>query len=278
VVIVGAARSGTSFLSGSLGRHPRIDVGSVKEPNFFSSQWGRGADWYDGLFEPRGHGGKRVDASVSYTYPQHQEALRRVRAAAPHAQVVYAVREPLTRLVSHFHLFRYYHGLEAKWPTLETAIERSEMFLGSGDYGHWLGQLAATFPVEQILVVPFPATTGQVDQTVAILLDRLGEFAVPGLTSLQQRLHRSTHYPRLRRALGPKRLRAVRRLLTRSTQLPTVEDELAGLSPEVRARVGDRAAVAVSAVDDWLTAQDARLGMQWSAVWRQHVAAGPAIR
>ena len=295
-MIVGAARSGTSFLSGTLGRHPHIDVGSVKEPNFFSSQWDRGAEWYDGLFEPREPGGRRVDASVSYTYPQHRDALRRIHEAAPDVQVVYAVREPLTRLVSHFHLFRYYHGLEAKWPTLEAAIDRSEMFLGSGDYGHWLTRLAETFPLDQLLVVPFPATTGRVADTTGIVLDRLGleattvelaapefrndvrAFAVPGITSVQQRLHRSTLYPRLRRALGPRRLRALRRLLTRPTELPSVEDELATLSPGARDRVADHAARAVSAVDDWLTDQDARLGTEWAALWREHVESGPVLR
>ena len=295
LVIVGAARSGTSFLSGTLGQHPRIDVGSVKEPNFFSSRWSQGADWYDGLFLPRPEGSRRVDASVSYTYPQHGAALQRIREAAPHAQVVLAVREPLARLVSHFHLFRYYHGLEAKWPTLETAIARSDMFLGSGDYGHWLARLADTFPLEQVLVVPFPATTQRVGESVAVLLDRLGlepgeaelsapefrndvrEFAVPGIAAVQQRLHRSTLYPRLRRALGPQRLRAARELLTRPTRLPSVEEELAALSPGLRARLSDHAAASVRAVDAWLDDQDARLDMQWSPLWKQHVTAGPVI-
>src|SRR5690349_22498254 len=169
------------------------------------------------------------------------------------------------------------------------------MFLRSGDYGHWLARLAETFPLEQLLVVPFPATTQRVGESVAVLLDRLGlepteaelaapefrndvrEFAVPGIASVQQRLHRSTLYPRLRRALGPERLRAARRLLTRPTRLPSVEAELAALTPALRARLADHAAASVSAVDAWLADQDARLDMQWSSLWQQHVAAGPGL-
>src|SRR5690349_6839490 len=134
VVIVGAARSGTSFLSATLGHHPQIDAGSVKEPNFYSSKWDQGPEWYDALFEPRDRGLVRVDGSVSYTYPQHPLALERVRDANPDVQVVYTVREPVARLVSHYQLFRYYYD-RTDWDTLATAIERSPMFLGAGNYG-----------------------------------------------------------------------------------------------------------------------------------------------
>src|SRR6476646_2698241 len=114
VVIIGAARSGTSFLSATLGRHPGIDAGSVKEPNFYSSRWSKSPEWYDHLYQPRKLGLLRVDASVSYTYPQHPAALERVRAANPDVLVVYTMREPLAKLVSHYQLFRYYYGQQAK--------------------------------------------------------------------------------------------------------------------------------------------------------------------
>src|SRR5690348_12928232 len=91
LVIVGAARSGTSFLGATLARHPAIDGGKVKEPNYFSSRWDEGADWYDRLYQARSAGTKRLDASVSYTYPQHPRALERIRDVAPGVQVVYTV-------------------------------------------------------------------------------------------------------------------------------------------------------------------------------------------
>src|SRR3712207_3523080 len=36
IVLAGAARSGTTFLAARLSRHPAIDGGAVKEPDFFS--------------------------------------------------------------------------------------------------------------------------------------------------------------------------------------------------------------------------------------------------
>ena len=293
LVIAGAARSGTSFLSATLGNHPRIDAGTVKEPNYYSSRWDQGPEWYDALFEPRDRGLLRVDGSVSYTYPQHPLALERVREANPDVQVVYTVREPVARLVSHYQLFRHYYD-RTDWSTLGIAIEKSPMFLGSGDYGHWLGRLRELFPLENVLVVPFPATTKDVGPTVKVLLARLGlpeapvdleapsfrnevrDFRVPGLKSVHRRLQRSRAYPALRSAVGADRLRRLRQSVTRPTELPTRETELASLSDAQRARVDDAAANAVEAVTRWLEEQDARLGMEWASVWSRHTAAVPS--
>ena len=41
LAIVGSARSGTTFLAAQLAEHPSIDAGAVKEPNFFSREYGR---------------------------------------------------------------------------------------------------------------------------------------------------------------------------------------------------------------------------------------------
>jgi hypothetical protein len=287
LVIVGAARSGTSFLSATLAHHPQIDAGSVKEPNFYSSRWDDGRDWYDALFEPRERGLLRVDGSVSYTYPQHPLALERVRDANPDAQIVYTVREPLARLVSHYQLFRHYYGRD-DWGSLGEAIERSPMFLGAGDYAHWLGRLDDLFPVEQVLVVPFPATTKDVGPTTDLLLSRIGlppaeaglqaptfrnevrDFRFPGLRSLHRTLQKSRVYPAVRSAVGADRLRRVRQAVTRPTSLPSRDAELATLSSAQRQHVEQQSEVARQAVTEWLRDQDARLGMDWSSVWAAH--------
>lgn len=302
LVVVGSARSGTTFLSASLARHPRVDAGSVKEPNYFSSRWHRGPDWYDSLYGPRTPGTKRVDGSVSYTYPQHPLALERIQAAAPDVQVVYTVREPLARLVSHYQLFRYYYG-RTDWGSLEEAMRRSEMFLGAGDYGHWLTRIAAVFDPSQVLVVPFPRATADPAETVDLLLKRMGlepelagdkgpteagasadfrnevrDFRFGGFRAVQRQLHGGRLYPALRARVGPERVRRMRQLLTRPATTQPALEEIQGLPDEVRSAVVDHADSAVGAVSDWLTGQDAALGTDWTAVWRDHVRTGDALR
>jgi Sulfotransferase domain len=287
LVIAGAARSGTSFLSATLATHPSVDAGSLKEPNYFSSRWHQGSEWYDSLFQPRTAGSVRVDASVSYTYPQHPLALERVREANPDVQVVYTVREPRARLVSHYHLFRYYYDRE-DWGTLGEALDYTSMLLGAGDYQHWLSRLRDVFPLENVLVVPFPATTGGVSETARLLLSRVGleqredvlqapsfrnevrDFRVPGVKALHRRMQMTRVYPKVRSLVGADRLRRWRQAMTKPTELPSMESEMATLSADQLTMLRDHAAHATSAVEDWLREQDDRLGMDWSSVWARH--------
>ena len=80
MAIVGAARSGTTYLAAQLGAHPCIDPGAVKEPNYYSREFERGRSWYDGLYAPSTPGMYRLDASTSLTFPQFPEALGRLAA------------------------------------------------------------------------------------------------------------------------------------------------------------------------------------------------------
>lgn len=289
LVIAGAARSGTSTLSATLATHPRIDAGSLKEPNYYSSRWEDGPDWYDALFSPRSSGRLRVDASVSYTYPQHPSALDRLRDDNGDVQIVYTVRQPLARLVSHYQLFRHYYDRE-DWGTLGQAIERSPMFLGAGDYEHWLTRLHDLFPVGNVLVVPFPATTLDAGRTAELLLRRLGisdehsvlqspafrnevrAFRVPGLRSLHRRVQMSQTYSHVRRVVGADRLRRVRQAVTRPVELPSMQQELASLTVAQRKLLDQHARDAADAVERWLHAQDKRLDMSWTTVWADHAA------
>jgi len=292
VVIVGAARSGTSFLSATLGRHSGIDAGAVKEPNYFSSRWKEGADWYDSQYDVRSPGVLRLDSSVSYTYPQHPDALRRLSQASPSAKVIYAVRNPTARLISMYQLFRYYAAPDM-FANLGEAIEKSEMCLLSGDYAHWLTRLSDLFAKEQILVVPFPLITSNVADTLHVMLPWLGlppedglvqtdtsnyrnevrEFRWRRVGKLQRRMHTSRLYPALRRAVGPDRLRAMRRLATRSATIPSPAQELATLTPAQHARLREISDSAVAAASEWLREQDQRYRVSWMDVWSDHMRA-----
>src|SRR3712207_3518880 len=158
IVLAGAARSGTTFLAARLSRHPAIDGGAVKEPDFFSKHLSRGTEWYDGLFTSRKDGLLRLDASMSYTVPQYPEALNQLAAAAPHAFVIYAVRDPLARAVSHYRLLRDYFHVDSH-TDFGSALRDNPVYLGTSDYSHWLPQLYGHWPKERVLVAPFAVTT-----------------------------------------------------------------------------------------------------------------------
>ena len=284
IVLPGAARSGTTFLAARLSRHPAIDGGAVKEPDFFSKHLARGPEWYDGLFGSRRDGLLRLDASTSYTVPQHPEALNRLAAAAPHAFVIYAVRDPLVRAVSHYRLLRdYFHA--DKHTDFGSAIRQNPVYLGTSDYSHWLPRLYAHWPKERVLVAPFAITT-RGNELPELIFDQLGlerveldpeaagkhqnevvTFRYEALGKMRRAVVRAGAYPFVRRTLGPDRMRALRARMTRRADSLSTDQALESCTPEQQEEIAalvERSKDAVSAV---LVEQDARLGLDWNSVW-----------
>src|SRR5687767_7425172 len=126
IVIAGAARSGTSALAAQLSVHPSIDAGKVKEPNYFSRHLDRGEQWYESNFQSRSDSVLRLDASTSYTSPLYPHALERLAAASPEAYVIYAVRQPTERALSHYLLRRTYFHIDDA-PTFGDALRTTSL-------------------------------------------------------------------------------------------------------------------------------------------------------
>lgn len=288
IALVGAARSGTSYLAAALANHPAIDPCATKEPDFFSIQVDRGDDWYDSLFRPHRQGLLRLDASVSYTYPQHPMALERLRSASPGVRLVYTVREPLQRMVSHYHFMRYYGGRD-DLGTFSEALAAKPMFLGSSDYAAWLAKMSNLFGRDRVVVVPFPLIIDDLRGVLEALCSSWGlspaprpaagasayrnsvrEFRHPMIRSAQQFAHANRLYPVLRRVIGPARFRKVRSILTKPVDLPSIADEMRTLPEEYLLEMQRVASTARAAVNDWLAEQDESLGLEWSSVWRAH--------
>lgn len=283
LVIAGAARSGTSYLAAQLSTHSAIDPGSLKEPNYFSRNHDRGPDWYDSLFAPRAEGVLRMDASVSYTFPHFPEALDRLAAEGQVRLVVYLVRDPVPRAISHYLYHRYYFKQEDA-ADFGTALRRNPLYAGASDYGRWITAVQECFGTERMLVVPFQtATGGHVDEQVCSLLglsppapeehgaeahrNNVVTFKHEAFRVASRTLRRSRLYPMVRERLGADRLRRVRSLVTRETVLPTTEQALASCTPEQRAELDELGRRARSAASQWLREQDERLGLSWLPGW-----------
>jgi hypothetical protein len=285
LVIAGAARSGTSLLAAHLSAHPAVDGGAVKEPNFFSKNFDRGPDWYDSYYRPRSERPVRLDASVSYTYPQYGDALPRLAAAAAGATVVYVVRDPAARAVSHYLLNRYYFGHESA-PDFGTALRERSFYVDVSDYGLWIDRLLGHFPDERVVVVPFDAVKASAEQVAGHLCARIGlappprdgqaiahqnnvvTFRSETFRRVTRTVRHSRAYPVVRRTLSPHVLRRIRSALTRVPEMPSVDEALATCSPEqleLLAALNDRAGAAVT---QRLRDQDARLGVEWAPLWR----------
>lgn len=138
-VIIGAMKCGTTTLQEQLAAQPSFFMSTPKEPNFFSDDriFARGMAWYEGLFANAPPGALKGEASTHYTkLPTHPHALDRLAAALPHARLIYLIRDPLARLVSH-----YIHGRTMREIRcgLPEALERHPELI---DYGRYAMQIA----------------------------------------------------------------------------------------------------------------------------------------
>ncbi len=282
LVLAGAARSGTSSLAAQLGAHPDIDPGKVKESNYFSSKFHRGSDWYEGLYSERQDGLLRLDASTSYTSPQFPEALSRLVEAAPEAFVIYAVRQPTERALSHYFLRRYYFQND-KAADFGSALRESSFYADASDYAHWLPVLRKTFPDRNLLVVPFEVIISSPDQVTAEICRQLGLSTAPDAQQHGQQhrndvvqyrnqttrkfarqFRRSPAYPWVRNAVGAGRLRKARGLITQDAHLPASEAALASCDSSQTQMLHELDKRAGQVVHAYLTAQDARLDLAWA--------------
>jgi hypothetical protein len=128
VLVIGAAKAGTSSLFYALKQHPGFAEPTRKEINYFDVQYERGTAWYRAHFPLRwGDGAISGEASPYYLY--HPHAARRAAALVPHTKLIALLREPVDRAFSHYHHNRV---RDREHLSFEEAVGREEERIGDG--------------------------------------------------------------------------------------------------------------------------------------------------
>ncbi len=137
-IIIGAMKSATTTLHEQLARQPGLFMSRPKEPNFFSDDdvFARGLDWYSSLFGGAEPGAICGESSTHYTKrPTHPKTVDRMAAALSDVKVIYVMRHPIDRLLSH-------HGHEVtNGRTTQGVREAVEEIPELVDYGRYHMQL-----------------------------------------------------------------------------------------------------------------------------------------
>jgi len=103
LIIIGGLKCGTTSIHHYLGLHPEIQMSKPKELNFFVEElnWDLGLDWYRGRFDDRFS--VRGESSPHYTnLPRFQGVAERIHQHVPDARLIYMVRDPISRILSHW--------------------------------------------------------------------------------------------------------------------------------------------------------------------------------
>lgn len=104
-ILVGAMKCGTTTLAAQLDQQAGVFITKPKEPNYFSDDavFANGPDWYSALFAEAAEGDLKGEASTHYTkLPTYPETVARMKAALPELRLIYMIRDPMVRAVSHY--------------------------------------------------------------------------------------------------------------------------------------------------------------------------------
>lgn len=150
--IIGAQRSGTTWLYNMLDAHPDITMArpAYPEPKYFlrpQSEVEGSRAYMERYFTPGADAAIIGEKGTSYI--EHPEAAARIKRMFPDARVIAILRHPVQRAISNFR-FSVKHGIETRTmhdvfirnvpePAIPNGISVSPFnYIGRGDYAHGL--------------------------------------------------------------------------------------------------------------------------------------------
>ncbi|MEO0917295.1 MAG: sulfotransferase, partial [Pseudomonadota bacterium] len=163
--VIGASKAGSSALHSYLRWHPDICMSTEKEPCYFvdddelSAAWPIMArrpcshDWeaYLSLWEGGEDARYRGEGSVYYSQTPHRSGVPgRIAQTCPDARIVYLVREPVQRAVTHY--WQRFKEFQEDLP-IETAMREHAIYRDTSDYALQLQAYLDHFEPSQIRVI-----------------------------------------------------------------------------------------------------------------------------
>ena len=153
LIIIGAMKCATTSLYYYLSQHPQIFMSRKKELNFFVQEdnWAQGVDWYRSQFT----GTAKIygEASPHYTnYPFYSGVAERMAAVVPEAQLIYLLRDPVERTLSHY-VNNFATNREHRTFAEAMADFHDNLYLNRSLYYMQLEQYLHYFPRSQILLL-----------------------------------------------------------------------------------------------------------------------------
>jgi len=221
LIIIGSQKCGTSSLHHYLDLHPEVSMSDQKELDFFVDRknWQKGVHWYESQFTgtAKVHG----ESSPSYTmYPNFSGVPQRMHSLVPDARLIYIVRDPIDRIVSHY--LHQWYGKRQEDTFFEVladpANDKTRHYIKTSSYHLQITQYLEFYDLSQICVISLEDLKNSPEETLGKIfrfleiddtffppesatvvnatqskmrMNRLGEFLL-SRNPLMQSLHRMT--------------------------------------------------------------------------------------
>ncbi len=189
-IIIGAMKAGTTSLYRYLASHPDVVASDEKETDFFRSKKraAGGADAYGRLFT--GPGAHAFEASPNYTKRHRFRGVpQRMHAVAPDARLIYLLRDPVERAVSHYrHSIR--KGRETR-PFAEAIREPDNHYVQTSRYHYQLRAFLKHYDESRILLVESEKLRDDTRGTLDAISTFLGLAPTYDPRTLKTKFHQS---------------------------------------------------------------------------------------
>lgn len=248
-LIIGAMKCGTTTLQAQLAAQPGIFMTTPKEPNFFSDDdvYAQGLDWYMSLYAAAGKEDLKGEASTHYTkLPTYPETMPRMAQALQTPRLVYVIRDPIARAVSHY-VHEWTQGVIRD--DIETAFATHAPLIEYSRYATQLEPFIEAFGLHNILLTSLEQMTADPDGELKRVADHIGarqpvawDHALGAQNVSAQRVRKLPMHKllianplarTLRRTLVPKQVRDK----VRQARMPDAPSELtAALQQDLRQR------------------------------------------
>lgn len=250
LVVIGGMKCGTTSLHMYLDQHPDIAMSRRKEISFFiEGHEDRGVGWYESHFDRTV--AIRGESSPSYTkFPQRGGVPARMHALLPDAKLIYLLRDPIERTVSHY-LHEFLRGRERR--SLADALRSfsDNPYVDPSRYHMQLERYLAHYPLSQILILTTEELRDDRQEMLERAIDFIGaapfRFDVLSEANVSERRGQSNRLGRLLESPRGKRLgrrlprpavelaKLVNTRLSKRVQRPTLD---AGTRGELGAFLG----------------------------------------
>ena len=153
LVVIGSMKCGTTSLHEYLSLHPQISMSQLKELDFFVDKfnWKKGVDWYRSNFKNPTE--IRGESSPNYTKCHLFAGVpERMYRLIPEAQLIYVVRDPIKRIISHY-VHRVARGLEKRGIDEALADVRDNNYIKTSLYFMQLERYLEYYSASSILII-----------------------------------------------------------------------------------------------------------------------------
>jgi hypothetical protein len=237
LLVIGAPKCGTTSLHSYLAQHPDVSMSSPKELRYFwRDDWLESRQWYESHFQLEAR--VRGESTPAYSmWPVRQNVPERAARLIPDAKIIYLVRDPIDRVLSHYYQ-RLADGYRAPLKSYIDAVEEpANVLVCPSRYRTQLERWMVYFDSSQLLVVECDEL--KVDRA-AVIAGILRFLTLPGSPELEldfelnraEDKYRLTHGGRMADRIGmwrvskhvPENLKAPVRPLIRSRLFSKVEN------------------------------------------------------